>query len=126
MADDYRNQTGLDDDDTIFDIDGDDTDYSEETAEEAAPLDGIDQDRDRSRIDHDDRGSDWTSHGVGYGILSLVLSIVAFFFLPVVMGAAGIIIGFIARSKGAGAWGGWGIGVGIAALVFRLFAAPFF
>lgn len=124
--DDYRNQTGLDDDDAIFDIDGDDTDYSEETAAEAAPLDGMDRPNDRAKIDEDHRGGDWASNGTGYGILALVLSIVAFFFLPIVMGAAGIIIGFIARSKGAGAWGGWGIGVGIAALAFRLFAAPFF
>ncbi|HEX6922300.1 MAG TPA: DUF4190 domain-containing protein, partial [Bacillales bacterium] len=75
-------------------------------------------------IDEDDRG-EHAGSGTGYGILALVLSILAFFFLPVVMGAAGIIIGFIARSKGANAWGGWAIGIGIAAIVISLFAAPF-
>lgn len=130
VDDDYRNNhTDRDDSndhEAIFDIDGDDTDYSEETAAEAAPLEGMNRAQDRENVDEGDRGGMQSQNGVGYGILALVLSIVAFFFLPVVMGAAGIIIGFVARSKGAGAWGGWAIGIGIAALAIRLFAAPFF
>ncbi|HEU5138776.1 MAG TPA: DUF4190 domain-containing protein [Bacillales bacterium] len=100
-------------------------DYLEETAAETAPFSGdLGRADDDARIDEDDRGEQ-AGHGTGYGILALVLSILAFFFLPVVMGAAGIIIGFIARSKGANAWGGWAIGIGIAAIVISLFAAPF-
>jgi hypothetical protein len=100
-------------------------DYLEETAAETTPISrGWDVNDDDTEIDGDDRG-EHMSYGTGYGILALVLSVLAFFFLPVVMGAAGIIIGFIARAKGANTWGGWAIGVGIAAIVISLFAAPF-
>ncbi|WP_085523349.1 hypothetical protein [Tuberibacillus sp. Marseille-P3662] len=64
------------------------------------------------------------AEGTGMGWLALALSIVALFFLPVIMGAAGIIIGFIARRQGAGALGGWAIGIGAAAILITLFAAP--
>lgn len=114
-------------DDQIDDnYDADNHDYLEETAAETAPIgNGIGRTNDDVRIDEDDRGEQ-ADNGTGYGILALILSILGFFFLPVVMGAAGIIIGFIARAKGANAWGGWAIGIGIAAIVISLFARPFF
>lgn len=100
------------------------SDFLEELGAEATPLEkGTAHFDEKASIDKD-RGEE--QEGTGYGILALVLSIMAFFFLPVVMGAAGIIIGFIARSKGAGTWGAWAIGVGAAAIVINLFAAPFF
>jgi hypothetical protein len=110
----------------IDDNHDDDHDYLEEAAAETAPIDnGFGRTDDDVRIDADDRGEQ-ADNGTGYGILALILSILGFFFLPVVMGAAGIIIGFIARAKGANAWGGWAIGIGIAAIVISLFARPFF
>lgn len=122
----FNGIVGEDDDDLDDGNNDETTDYLEEAGAETAPFNGADVPDDRAMIDDDDRGWSLTDNGTGYGILALVLSIAAFFFLPVVMGAAGIIIGFIARSKGAGAWGGWAIGVGIAALAVRLFMAPFF
>lgn len=99
--------------------DFDDHDYNEEVAAEAAfdrPFVGDVRDDD----DADAAG------GTGIGWLSLVLSVIGLFFLPVIMGAAGIIVGIIARRQGARALGAWAIGIGIAAIVIKLFTAPFF
>lgn len=75
-------------------------------------------------MDHDDENR--AVGGAGMGWLALVLSIVSFFVLPVIMGAAGIIVGIIARRQGARALGTWAIGLGIVAIVARLFFTPFF
>jgi hypothetical protein len=111
---------------------GDSVDFLEETAAETAPT-GVDRPNlnqpERNRPIQNDRieGDRETEveSGRGYGIFALALSILSLFFLPVVMGAAGIIVGFFARAKGANALGGWAIGIGIAAIVISLFAAPF-
>lgn len=103
-------------------------DYLEETAAEAVPTgaakrvntDEAQEDR-AEPIGEDEEGIG----GRGYGYFALALSILSLFFLPVVMGAAGIIIGFIARRRGAEALGGWAIGIGVAAIIISLFAAPF-
>ncbi|HEX6922301.1 MAG TPA: DUF4190 domain-containing protein, partial [Bacillales bacterium] len=92
MADDYRRDEERRDEEHR-----ERDDYLEETAAETAPFSGdLGRADDDVNIDEDDRG-EHAGSGTGYGILALVLSILAFFFLPVVMGAAGIIIGFIAR-----------------------------
>lgn len=100
-------------------------DYREETAAETIPT-GV---ANRPNMDEatEDRAEKNTGidSGRGYGFFALALSVLSLFFLPVVMGAAGIIIGFIARGKGANALGGWAIGLGIASIVISLFAAPF-
>lgn len=101
----YRNNS-LDDEDH----------YDEEVAEEAV----LDR---RALGNIRDEDDDDVDSGTGIGWLALVLSIVGLFFLPVIMGAAGIIIGIIARRQGARALGGWAIGIGIFAIVIRLFTA---
>lgn len=93
-----------------------DEDYAEELGAETAI------DRREIPVDRDDT----ETHGGGIGFLALALSIIAFFFLPVVMGAAGIIVGIIARRQGAKALGSWAIGLGIVAIVFMVLFAPFF
>jgi hypothetical protein len=95
-----------------------DHDYNEEVAAETAFDPPFTRD---IRDDNDD-----VAGGTGIGWLSLVLSVIGLFFLPVIMGAAGIIIGIIARRQGARALGAWAIGIGIAAIVIKLFTAPFF
>ena len=45
--------------------------------------------------------------------------------LPVLLGACGIIVGYIARRRGAGALGGWAMGIGIVSLVLGIFITPF-
>jgi uncharacterized membrane protein HdeD (DUF308 family) len=48
------------------------------------------------------------------------------FILPVILGAAGVIVGFIARRRGANALGAWAIGIGIVSIVLGIFITPFF
>ncbi|OEH93739.1 hypothetical protein BFG57_11880 [Bacillus solimangrovi] len=104
--------------------------YSEEMATEvAAPrvdivgrngADSIDSREVRNNENVDE------SSGRGMGMFGLVLSVLSLFFLPVILGAAGIIVGFVARRRGAVSLGAWAIGVGAASIVVSLFVAPFF
>lgn len=63
--------------------------------------------------------------GTGIGWLALALSVIGLFFLPIIMGIAGIIVGFIARGQGARGLGAWAIGIGAAVILLRLVAYPF-
>ncbi|AEH47206.1 hypothetical protein [Parageobacillus thermoglucosidasius] len=74
---------------------------------------------------NDERGREGTD-GAGLGWLALALSILALFIWPVLLGAAGIIVGFIARRRGAGTLGAWAIGIGVVAIIIRLFIMPFY
>jgi hypothetical protein len=64
--------------------------------------------------------------GRGIAGLALALSILSLFVLPIVMGAAGIIIGFIARRRGATTLGAWAIGIGAVSIIVGMFILPFF
>lgn len=92
--------------------------YTEEYAAEAVDPDLIS----RRALDDDEVKS---GAGTGMGWLALALSIIGLFFLPIVMGIAGIIIGFIARGQGARGLGAWSIGIGAAVIILRLVAYPF-
>lgn len=92
--------------------------YEEETASEiTAPIYG---DRERTR---DERGDDQTA-GRGVGYTALVISILSLFIMPVFLGTIGIIVGFVARGRGAVGLGSWAIGIGAVAVILRLFFAP--
>jgi hypothetical protein len=92
--------------------------YHEETsAELAAPLSFNKREvgeRDRER-----------EGGRGIGLSALALSILSLFVLPILFGIAGIVLGFIARRRGA-ASGTWAITIGAFSLVLSLFILPFF
>jgi hypothetical protein len=64
--------------------------------------------------------------GRGIAGLALALSILSLFVLPIVLGAAGIIIGFIARRRGATTLGAWAIGIGAVSIIVGMFILPFF
>jgi hypothetical protein len=64
--------------------------------------------------------------GKGIGGLALALSILSLFVLPIILGAAGIIIGFIARRRGATSLGSWAIGIGAVSIIVGMFILPFF
>ncbi|TYR82392.1 DUF4190 domain-containing protein [Priestia megaterium] len=66
------------------------------------------------------------NEGKGYGRFALVLSILSLFFLPIILGAAGIILGFIARRRGAYTLGAWAIGIGAVSIIMGTFILPFF
>ena len=55
-----------------------------------------------------------------------MLSIISLFVLPVLLGAAGIIVGYIARRRGAQGLGAWAMGIGVVSLVLGIFIIPFF
>ena len=74
---------------------------------------------------YDERGEEKTN-GAGLGWLALALSIISLFIWPVLLGAAGIIVGFIARRRGAETLGAWAIGIGVVAIIVRLFIMPFY
>lgn len=105
------------------------SDFLEESAAEVTPrLGGFD--RDTVNISpENERPENVTEEGTGgrtMGAIALALSILSLFFLPVLMGAAGIIVGFIARRRGANGLGNWAIGIGAVSMIIALFIAPFF
>ena len=94
--------------------------YREETAAEiAAPMNV-------SRDFEDDAVEESTTSGRVLGYSSLALSILSLFILPVIMGAAGIVLGFVARRRGAEMLGAWAIGIGAVSIIVGLFVLPFF
>ena len=98
------------------------SDFETETAAEiAAPVNLR-----RDYADVDSNGDEVVSRGKGIGFLALALSIISLFMLPVILGAAGIIVGFIARRRGANGLGAWAIGIGIVSLILGIFITPFF
>lgn len=97
-------------------------DYREETATEiAAPL----SIRDVDTYERDEVEERSTSGSV-MGYSALALSILSLFILPVILGAVGIVLGFVARRRGAETLGAWAIGVGAVSLIIGIFVLPFF
>lgn len=95
-------------------------DYSEETsAEIAAP--GV---YNRS-VDRDEE-TETAAAGRGVGYAALALSILSLFVLPVLFGATGIVLGFIARRRGSESLGGWAIAIGAISIIVGMFILPFF
>ena len=96
------------------------SEYREETAAEiAAPVPLVHRrDREESR--------ERAEGGTGMGWAALVLSILSLFVMPILFGAAGIVLGFIARRRGAEGLGAWAIGIGALSIVVGIFILPFF
>ncbi|WP_374703104.1 hypothetical protein [Neobacillus cucumis] len=64
--------------------------------------------------------------GTGMGVLALALSILSLFVMPILFGAAGIVLGFVARRRGAEGLGAWAIGIGAISIIVGIFILPFF
>ncbi|WP_396021027.1 hypothetical protein [Cytobacillus firmus] len=95
-------------------------DYSEETsAEIAAP--GV-----YNRSVNRDEEIETAAAGRGVGYAALALSILSLFVLPVLFGATGIVLGFIARRRGSEGLGGWAIAIGAISIIVGMFILPFF
>jgi hypothetical protein len=91
--------------------------YREETAAEiAAPAPAI-----RRKGSEEES----TTGGRGLAYSALALSILSLFILPVLFGAAGIVLGFMARKRGS-ALGTWAIGIGVISILIGIFILPFF
>lgn len=60
------------------------------------------------------------------GWTALVLSVMALFFFPVLLGSAGAITGFFAYRNGARTLGMWSMALGILAILIGLFFIPYY
>lgn len=96
------------------------SEYREETAAEIAAPVSIGRERDR------DVDRDRAEGGTGMGWAALALSILSLFVMPILFGAAGIVLGFIARRRGAEGLGAWAIGIGALSIIVGIFILPFF
>lgn len=97
--------------------------YIEETSAEIAAPVTFNRNETSRRIESD---RDTATAGRGLGFVALALSILSLFVLPILFGAAGIIIGFIARRRGAVGLGNWAIGIGVISIIVGIFILPFF
>ncbi|GGJ47855.1 hypothetical protein [Virgibacillus salexigens] len=60
-----------------------------------------------------------------FGWIGIALSVISFFIWPVIFGAAGIILGFMSRSRGADTLGNIAIAAGAISILITLFVLPF-
>ena len=102
--------------------------HMEETAAEVAvpPSVSLEREREREAIFEEEKEDVMGMSGTGLGYLGLALSILSLFILPIILGAAGIIVGFIARKRGASGAGAWAIGIGAISIIVGMFILPFF
>ncbi|KKB74570.1 MULTISPECIES: hypothetical protein [Bacillus] len=109
-------------DSNLVDANLDRDDFLEETAAEVAPQPYRTEKSDNGARDRDADAAG----GRITGYIALALSIISLFMLPVLLGIAGIIVGYIARRQGAAGLGAWAMGIGAVSLVLGIFVAPFF
>jgi hypothetical protein len=94
--------------------------YNEETAAELTTPMALGSDYER------DTAEESTASGRILGYSALALSILSLFIVPVLFGAAGIVLGFVARRRGADGVGAWAIGIGAVSIIVGIFVLPFF
>ncbi|WP_413226628.1 DUF4190 domain-containing protein [Cytobacillus firmus] len=94
--------------------------YSEETSAEIAAPGVYNRSLDR------DEENETAAAGRGVGYAAMALSILSLFVLPVLFGATGIVLGFIARRRGSESLGGWAIAIGAISIIVGMFILPFF
>lgn len=100
--------------------------FHEETAAEVSPTRPYVVNNEETRQTREANYGEETAAGRGIGIFALVLSIMSLFFLPILLGIAGIVVGFIARGNGAKGLGNWAIGIGVASIILTVFFSPLF
>ncbi|SHF61460.1 MATE family efflux transporter [Ornithinibacillus halophilus] len=95
--------------------------YSNRDEETAAELTADDYRGERVSTD-DDVGA---QANTAVGWIALALSIASFFWLPIILGGAGIIVGFVARNRDAETLGNIAIAAGVISILITLFIVPF-
>lgn len=96
-----------------------DTNRDEETAQELTADDY------HSRAEHKKETFDGAHVNKTVGWVALILSVASFFFMPIILGGAGIIAGFIAKSRDADTLGNTAIIAGAASIIITLFVLPY-
>ncbi|WP_234969332.1 DUF308 domain-containing protein [Bacillus massilinigeriensis] len=100
--------------------------YREETAAEiAAPVTGLRR-RENTGKRKETNTADMENSGTILGFSALALSILSLFVLPIFLGAAGIVLGYVAMRRGSRSMGGWAIGIGAVSIIIGLFILPFY
>lgn len=59
------------------------------------------------------------------GWIGLALAVLSFFMMPIILGGAAIIVGFVARGRDATWLGNTAIALGVISIIVRLFFIPF-
>ncbi|SDD19967.1 hypothetical protein SAMN05421663_107231 [Terribacillus halophilus] len=95
------------------------TKHDVETSAEISPA------QDSYRRSEKEGGQQTTDTGKVFGYIALILSVASFFFAPILVGAAGIVFGVLAKRKGADTLGNIALIVSILAIVISLFTAPY-
>jgi hypothetical protein len=98
-------------------------DYIEETSAEIAAPTTLNRTFTSNR---ESTNRETATAGKGIGYAALALSIISLFVLPILFGAVGIILGFVARRRGAESLGSWAIGIGAISIIVGMFILPFF
>ncbi|QKY69473.1 hypothetical protein [Lentibacillus sp. CBA3610] len=73
-------------------------------------------------VDSDEDGTEANS---AFGWIALALSIISYFMMPIILGGAGIIVGFISRNRGTETLGNTAIIAGAISILITLFILPF-
>lgn len=76
------------------------------------------------RVETDDIDLGVSANNV-MGWIALALSIASFFMLPIILGGAGIVLGFVARNRDAEWIGNTAIVAGVISIIITLFILPF-
>ncbi|WP_059102557.1 hypothetical protein [Shouchella shacheensis] len=97
---------------------------NEEMAAEFPALNGMRSGKEENG-QHEDELSP-TSRGKGIGTFAIVLSLLSLFFLPVLLGIAGIACGVVTLTRGARALGIWAISIGAVSIVSTILFSPYF
>lgn len=84
----------------------------EEIAQELTPED----------IEENDGSAIESNNTIGW--IAIALSVISLFIMPVILGATGIIVGFVSRNRGSEWLGNTAIAVGIISILFSLFIRP--
>ncbi|SMO49715.1 DUF4190 domain-containing protein [Melghirimyces algeriensis] len=63
------------------------------------------------------------NQGNGLGTISIILSVLSFFFVPFLLGSAGIVLGIISGRRGS-VLGWWAVGLGVVSVILTAFIAP--
>lgn len=94
--------------------------YDEEISHELAEVRAAGQEPERDGVIAN------TNRNVWFGFASIVLSIVAFFTMPVIFGITAIVLGVLAKRSGSSGFATWGIVLGVISVIAGLVIYPFF
>ncbi|MDQ0254390.1 hypothetical protein J2S74_001765 [Evansella vedderi] len=105
---------------------GKEVEYREETAAEYAPNQGIFRENRTVDVDVDEEREETTAgEGRGLATFAVALSIVSLLFLPILFGAAGLILGFMAVNREQRGLGYTAIAISAFSIIMSVFFAPF-